>query len=226
MTYPLRKWVFKVTYPAAKNSTCPGLPHETFFESCDHPQWTYYSYNLLLRSVTALLFHKLKLLQNTPGIKTYLKTRSENSSVGIQCVETLSAFKIPIWRLFHWDMLAIWLLCCMANLERITNILKNMPSCFFYISLRFRVRVLGKSGSGFSNPKKDFAFLIKSHNGSWIHNIRTLGGFWTRFLPLCLFCSGEEHSSFPEQRPVIEPWWIIPIQLRSNLDLDFWGRFC
>ena len=130
MTYPWGKSLWKLTCPA-KNSNCPGLPHETFFESCDHPQWTYYSYNLLLPSVTVLLFHKLKLLQNTPGVKTYLKPRSKNSSVGIQCVETLSAFKIPIWRLFHWDMLAIWLLCCMANLERITNILKNMPSCFF-----------------------------------------------------------------------------------------------
>ena len=148
MTYPLGKWVFKVTCPA-KNSTCPALPHETFFESCDHPQWTYYSHNLLLRSVTVLLFHKLKLLLNTPGVKTYLKPRSENSPIGIQCVETLSPLKIPIWRLFHWDMLAIWLLRWMANLERITNILKNMPSCFFICHWGL--------GCGFwENPDPDF----------------------------------------------------------------------
>ena len=88
-------------------------------------------------------FINLKLLQNTPGVKTFLKSRTETSPTEIQCVETLLPFKIPIWRLFHWDMLAIWLLCCMANLERIINILKNMPSCFF-MSLRLRIRVLGK----------------------------------------------------------------------------------
>ena len=178
MTYPWGKSLWKLTC-LAKNSNCPGLPHETFFESCDHPQWTYYSYNLLLRSVTVLLFHKLKLLQNTPGVKTYLKPRSKNSSVGIQCVETLSAFKIPIWRLFHWDMLAIWLLCCMANLERIIKTLKNMPSCLFLMSLRRRVRVLGKIQIRiFESKNRLCVYLVKSQNGSWVHKIHTLGGFF------------------------------------------------
>ena len=39
--------------------------------------------------------------------------------------------------------------------------------------------VLGKSKSGFLNPKTDFAFFeVKSKNASWIHNIHTLGGFF------------------------------------------------
>ena len=37
----------------------------------------------------------------------------------------------------------------------------------------------GKSKSEFPNPKTDFAFLGgKSKNGSWIHKINTLGGFF------------------------------------------------
>ena len=119
------------------------------------------------------------MLQNTPGVKTFLKSRTETSPIEIQCVETLLPFKIPIWRLFHWDMLAIWLLCCMANLERIINILKNMPSCFF-MSLRLRVRVLGKIQTRIFESKHRFCvFWVKSQNGSWIHKIRdTLGGFF------------------------------------------------
>ena len=38
------------------------------------------------------------------------------------------------------------------------------------------VRFLGKSKSGFPNPKRDF--LGKSKNGSWIHKIHTQGGFF------------------------------------------------
>ena len=133
----------------------------------------------MLQSVTVFLFHKLKLLQNTPGVKTFLKSRTETSPIEIQCVETLLPFKIPIWRLFHWDMLAIWLLSCMANLERIINILKNMPSCFF-MSLRLRIRVLGKIQTRIFESKHRFCvFLVKSQNGSWIHKIHTLGGFFS-----------------------------------------------
>ena len=38
---------------------------------------------------------------------------------------------------------------------------------------------LGKSKSGFPNPNTEFVgFLGKSKNGSWIHKIHTLGGFF------------------------------------------------
>ena len=143
------------------------------------------------------------MLQNTPGVKTFLKSRTETSPIEIQCVETLLPFKIPIWRLFHWDMLAMWSLCCMANLERIINMLKNMPSCFFLMSLRLRVRVLGKIQIRIFESKNRFCgFLVKSQNGSWIHKIHTLGGFFRSSL-IRIFGEGFEKgvltSGFPNK---------------------------
>ena len=45
--------------------------------------------------------------------------------------------------------------------------------------LHLRSVFLGKSKSGFPNPKTDFAFFFsKSKNGSWIHKIHTQGGFF------------------------------------------------
>ena len=62
----------------------------------------------------------------------------------------------------------------------------------------------GKSKSEFPNPKTDFAFWGgKSKNGSWIHKINTLGGFFgsnpirsLRFTIWTFFGKGFEKSIF------------------------------
>ena len=168
----------------------------------------------LLQSVTVLLFYNLKLLQSTRGVNTFLKFGAETSPIEIQCVETLSPFKIPIWRVTDW------LLCCMANLERIINTLKNtMPSCFFACLWDLGCLFLEKSRSGFSNPKTDFAFF-------WSNPITDHESITSRLLVdsrlnFCRFVSsipGRSAGSFPQQRLVIEPCCILPIQFRSNLD--------
>ena len=62
MTYPLGRWVFKVTCPAKRvYTTCAGLPHE----SLGHPQWTYVIHVIncwLLHKIVAWLWNGLRAI--------------------------------------------------------------------------------------------------------------------------------------------------------------------
>ena len=57
--------------------------------------------------------------------------------------------------------------------------IKEHAKLLFYMPLRLRVRVFGKIQIRTFESKNGFyVFLGKSQNGSWIHKIHTVGGFF------------------------------------------------